>query len=1539
MSETIIQDLVNIVQLLTAADYNNNLAVRFKKSAAAHHAEHRYESTCIAYLDLLEHLIIRGLRTSTLVGSSDQPGVPVHGVFVKNPIILATIINLSVATVLKSCEKLHPNLHPPLDLIAPKLLSESNCSEELVINDPERPLPTLPMLCIKTVYWKGLASCYLLVCAQPSNLGAFAWSHIPSVKSLMLATISGKMSSLQSDATGASTILTSGDKVGGATELEKSVVIDQISRGLQGTELLFGENAKNRSIVSKGENQFGLVRASIWKFERDDVSIYVGRNGIAVSDTSLSIAESAIRRLEHVICITLFSRGSNVSHSALMGKKKAKIQEGRVSDVQYTATTVSARPNKASACLQSTTVKGRESSEQSLRESEVSNALSSTSKSAPSTRRKRKVVDAANWEADGLGNAQISKLLKKTYENEASVSLDSESAAASSGFNVLKAEADIEMLPTVPVNSPTITELSLLEPSKSSSSSSSAAAAPAPGSSEDPDRLSVASDVSSSSDLRRSLRTRVQRFDMAQLLKEGAITFGDDIKRPGKKKKKGKKKKTSKTKSIDGKLRAPNNEGRLKRKRKNLDLDRNGKASAATIAEEPSVALLGEALVTQFGVDLEKLNDPNESEYMVLCARDVPRQAPPQLLNQLSNLSTKFGFGAALRNCKSPDFIAKSITRRGTEIGFHAAPKSACNNEFSAKIPDHGYGMIDRDQVERSADWLLPTISIHPEVVKRIPALGALYLLLRVARDTIATLCEYCIYETLPQVYNEQAWDELRSLSVYKANISQILLLGSFVTNNLSVLSSDDRNGPEEFNHLVIQGLCYELSSRCLDRCRAAKFVVSVLPQIALFRSWQTVDSSASLDYVGSLLCEESINLFMVLCEDMFRKGLDWGDYMKVLWEMNIPQSLSIYSNILRSLTNAMALDRHLDSRFRVLKFMWSLRDNYLSDDNFITMMHAHVYCCIIQALNGGSAAYQMVLSDSEDLVCETKRVISQLLQSIVSREPFLDIISVNSNAFSGSEFCILLPEKGSQCCLNIPIEVFRAIVTFALHQIVENSEISDFKWEDILAVLQVLIRQSSFKLLQEQMGAQLLDLVSFLDTNAISELCSAGSVDFLMFLLANTHELLLDHFIACIRALFVELELSKKANFNSSKFKQSLLGNNIEQDDARLMLALCIEACLLWASQNDTSSSFISERERVQETTYELLLCLVALSLLIAEVDSEMIAVVPKDLPWSLSSDVSIHQLKGCCETMRDSLWNVKHKRSPLETEFLLLDLYNLRVSENKAPSTGYQSHYEEPCAPVESSVDPIASALLELGESACFSVDLGTGALELLAKCKAYIQLCKSPSLDCKKCRQCVEAFRRSVLDKLSNNNRFQLLYRILFDASESSSDCVSVCPTALSMMSRYMFDAALYAFDVAPERLLLHLFAITLIPSLTELTGSVESLSRLDSIVAAYTTFLDTLKHLSPQLWNADKRRLIIDADRVIYDRCWGDGEGNSAYKSTIGPNSDAVSTMYEKLCEVIAKGESLGYVHDYMKSLYNISPHAVMNYFICFYSYRR
>jgi hypothetical protein len=646
-----------------------------------------------------------------------------------------------------------------------------------------------------------------------------------------------------------------------------------------------------------------------------------------------------------------------------------------------------------------------------------------------------------------------------------------------------------------------------------------------------------------------------------------------------------------------------------------------------------------------------------------------------------------------------------------------------------------------------------------------------------------------------------------------------------------------------------------------------------------------------------NLAYDKYLDSFMLLCEDMLRKGLDWNDCMKVLWNMNTMRSFSISSNILRSLTDAMTLDRHLESRHGVLKFIWNVREIHKADDAFVAVIQPHLNRCIVQALSGGSAAYEMVLRDSVDLVCETKLVISQLLQSIVLMMPFPGVIfhREESVPIPFSELSIVLPEDISNRCLNLSYEVFRAVVTVGVHQIGENCENTDFKRDDILIALQSMLRRSSFKLLQDKIGAPLLDMISFLDLEAVSGLCNAGSFDFLLFLMRNTHELLLGHFIACMRVLFKELELSKRATFSSWKVKQALQSTAIEPDEVRLILALSIEACLLWSCQNDVDTTPISDVK--QEIAYELMLCLVALSLSIADVDAEMVGVIPRDLPWSHAS-VSVEQLKECCETMRDSLWNVKHKRSPLDTEYLLQDLYNLRVSEKDALLAGNQSISDLPTSQVESFCDILSTSPFETG-----AMDPNIGVSELLPMCKSYLHTCCSPCLDCKQCLQRIETFRHSALYNLSNYDRFLLLYGILFDVIEDPSRCTSTCPTALSAMSLYMFDAALYSLDITPERLLLHIFGIIPIASLVELTRNAEPLTRLDSLVAAFSAFLSKFKDLSSKLLKVDMRRVIIEADRIIYNSLCGGAEN----VNVTFPIRDSVSTMYDQLCELISKGE--------------------------------
>lgn len=105
-------------------------------------------------------------------------------------------------------------------------------------------------------------------------------------------------------------------------------------------------------------------------------------------------------------------------------------------------------------------------------------------------------------------------------------------------------------------------------------------------------------------------------------------------------------------------------------------------------------------------------------ELMVLRCEGMPRIPPDSIIKTVKILSTKFGFGAKLRSCTDPDFIARAITADPTR-GDEDIEKidAIVETVDSADVdPDNAARSsavilrVSRSAVEASSSWLVPTI-------------------------------------------------------------------------------------------------------------------------------------------------------------------------------------------------------------------------------------------------------------------------------------------------------------------------------------------------------------------------------------------------------------------------------------------------------------------------------------------------------------------------------------------------------------------------------------------------------------------------------------------------------------------------------------------------------------------------------------------------------------------------------------------------------------------------------------------------------------
>ena len=104
-------------------------------------------------------------------------------------------------------------------------------------------------------------------------------------------------------------------------------------------------------------------------------------------------------------------------------------------------------------------------------------------------------------------------------------------------------------------------------------------------------------------------------------------------------------------------------------------------------------------------------------ELMVLRCEGMPRIPPDSIIKTVKILSTKFGFGAKLRSCTDPDFIARAITADPTRGDGDTETDPTVETADSADIDADNTARssavtlrVSRSAVEASSSWLVPTI-------------------------------------------------------------------------------------------------------------------------------------------------------------------------------------------------------------------------------------------------------------------------------------------------------------------------------------------------------------------------------------------------------------------------------------------------------------------------------------------------------------------------------------------------------------------------------------------------------------------------------------------------------------------------------------------------------------------------------------------------------------------------------------------------------------------------------------------------------------
>ena len=114
-------------------------------------------------------------------------------------------------------------------------------------------------------------------------------------------------------------------------------------------------------------------------------------------------------------------------------------------------------------------------------------------------------------------------------------------------------------------------------------------------------------------------------------------------------------------------------------------------------------------------------------ELMVLRCEGMPRIPPDNIIKTVKGLSTKFGFGAKLRSCTDPDFIARAITADPTRGDEDLETMDATVETIdSADIKSDNAARsalpvlrVSRSAVEASSSWLVPTILEDADAILR----------------------------------------------------------------------------------------------------------------------------------------------------------------------------------------------------------------------------------------------------------------------------------------------------------------------------------------------------------------------------------------------------------------------------------------------------------------------------------------------------------------------------------------------------------------------------------------------------------------------------------------------------------------------------------------------------------------------------------------------------------------------------------------------------------------------------------------------------
>ena len=209
----------------------------------------------LSWIDFIESIIHRALKTQqSNPFSCDIILDDVHGV-------LLSLFSLCTIKIISSENKRYP-----VQLLTDINLVISSNDDNTSINHPfveisrhvdKRPLITLPLIVENSLYWKICRIIHVLACARPDTIGRFVWDEVPTIRNLLVMTISGLYENIKNLKNTSSDIAISKEK---CTKYESKL----------GGEIIITENnlqlIRNVSNSCHHEEILKEFESAVWKY-------------------------------------------------------------------------------------------------------------------------------------------------------------------------------------------------------------------------------------------------------------------------------------------------------------------------------------------------------------------------------------------------------------------------------------------------------------------------------------------------------------------------------------------------------------------------------------------------------------------------------------------------------------------------------------------------------------------------------------------------------------------------------------------------------------------------------------------------------------------------------------------------------------------------------------------------------------------------------------------------------------------------------------------------------------------------------------------------------------------------------------------------------------------------------------------------------------------------------------------------------------------------------------------------------------------------